>query len=108
MPIVRACRHEMFEPHNEIGIYLRVRQVFVDRNDHTQTSLKIERIPNLKVDSYFVLRLKLFLSACSNNGHGKYNQRRRSQSLESQGRLGRGLVFRKDQAQTSPRHRRAP
>ena len=97
----------MFEPQNELGIYLQVRQVFVDRNDHTQTSLKIERIPNLKVDSYFVSRLKLFLSACSHNGHGKYNQRRRSQSPESQGRLSRGLVFRKDQTQTSPRHQQA-
>ena len=97
----------MFEPHNEIGIYLRVRQVFVDRNDHIQTSLKIERIPNLKADSYVVLRLKLLMSACSNIGHGKYIQRRRSQSLESQGRLSRGLVFRKDQTQTSPRHQQA-
>ena len=64
----------MFEPQNEIGIYLQVRQVFVDRNDHTQTSLKIERLPHLKVDSYLVWRLKLFMSTCSNNGLGNYKE----------------------------------
>ena len=40
-----------------------------------------EHLSYLKVDSYFVLRLKHFMSACSDNGHRKYNERRRSESL---------------------------
>ena len=43
-----------------------------------------EHLSYPKVDSYFVLRLKLFMSACSDNGLIKYNERRRSESLTFQ------------------------
>ena len=81
MPIVRACRQEEFEPQNEIGIYLQVRNSFDFQRGLCVIIPIDEHLSYSKVDSYVVVRLKHFMSACSDNGHRKYNERRRSESL---------------------------
>ena len=52
-----------------------------------------ESLSDPKVDSYLVLRHKLYMSGCSYNGHIKYNERRRSEYLESQMKLRNSSKF---------------
>ena len=82
--MVRASRHEEFEPQNEIGIYLWVRKSLEIQKRLCFNITIDESLFYSKVDSYVVWRLKLVMSGCSENGHTKYNERRRFESLESQ------------------------
>ena len=108
MPIVRACRHEEFEPQKNIGIYLQVRNSFDFQRGLCVIITIDERLSYSKVDSYFVWRLKHFMSACSDNGQRKYNERRRSESLVFQMQLRSSsvsrtclrLIFAKDKSST--------
>ena len=107
-PIVRACRHEEFEPPNKIGIYLQVRNSFDFQRGLRMIITIDEHLSYSKVDSFFVVRLKHFMSACSDNGHRKYNERRRSESLLFQMQLRSSsvsrtclrLIFAKDKSST--------
>ena len=89
--MVIATRHAEFEPYNDIGIYLRVRKSSVFQR-HLCFKMTIdESLFYSKVDSYVVWRLKPVMSGCSENGHTKYNERRRSESLESQLQLRQSI-----------------
>ncbi len=76
MSIVRACRQEEFEPRNEIGIYLQVRNSFDFQRGLCVIIPIDEHLSYLKVDSYVVVRLKHFMSACSDNGHRKIQRKK--------------------------------